>query len=329
MIAHHSDRGCPVQLRGRRPRKRLPVDRVETWCGRGKTVSAYAITDVDFTMAPPKRRVSYVIPPPVDYVPRLKLPPLAYPRHGSPRPLLFPSHHQPQVPPKCTQHRHRLGVTSLALDSTTQLQGHPSPQGILYTGSRDGRVISWDLGLSLRPRRDPSSRCSRLTRWESLTGMVDETLAEETEEEERRDGDILGDVKESGGRKRRSSIHDDIPYERQWELVPETLSFNTVRRVYIPVMSWTNQAPRTHSFDIVQKCIQIGSMTFFSATTIRPVGLSRFAVLGMLTVQCSYFRLFGWYRQSMESTRESFDGPVNHWNPLRLCPLPCFLVIYF
>ena len=60
--------------------------------------------------------------------------------------------------------------------------------------------------------------------------MADETLAEEVEEEERRDGDILGDVKESGGRKRRSSIHDDIPYERQWELDLETPTLNTVRR---------------------------------------------------------------------------------------------------
>ena len=65
--------------------------------------------------------------------------------------------------------------------------------------------------------------------------MADESLGEETEEEERRDGDILGDVKESGGRKRRSSIHEDIPYEHHWELDLETLNFSTVRKVYIPV----------------------------------------------------------------------------------------------
>lgn len=182
-------------------------------------------------MAPPKRRVSYVVPPPTDHVPCLRLPPLAFPRHGSPRPLLFPAQYQPQVPPKySSQQRHRLGVTSLALDCTTQLQGQSSPQGILHTGSRDGQVISWDLGLSLRPRRNPSWRRNHVTRWGSLTGMADETLAEEVEEEERRDGDILGDVKESGGRKRRSSIHDDIPYERQWELDLETPTLNTVRR---------------------------------------------------------------------------------------------------
>ena len=184
-------------------------------------------------MAPPKRRVSYVIPPPVDHVPRLKLPPLGLPRHGSPRPLLFPSQHQPEAPPKPSHPRHRLGVTSLALDTTTQLEGLTAPEGILYTGSRDGQVISWDLGLALRPRQNPSSRRYRAARWETLTGMAD--AGEETEEEERRDGDILGDVKESGGRKRRSSIHDHISYEHQWELDPETLNFSTVSKAPIPV----------------------------------------------------------------------------------------------
>lgn len=235
-------------------------------------------------MAPSKRRVSYVIPPPVDHVPRLKLPPLGLPRHGSPRPLIFPSQHQPEAPPKCSQPRHRLGVTSLALDPTTRLEGRATPQGILYTGSRDGQVISWDLGLSLKPTRNPSSRRNRVARWETLTGMVDETLGEETEEEERRDGDILGDVKESGGRKRRSSIHEDIPYECQWELDPETLNFRTVRKVRVLVHTLNQRGTRIHSFDSVHKCTQIGLMTFFSATIIRPVGLSCFSALGMLII---------------------------------------------
>ncbi|KAF9227880.1 WD40 repeat-like protein [Gyrodon lividus] len=114
---------------------------------------------------------------------------------------------------------------SLALDSTTQLEGRAAPEGILYTGGRDGQVISWDLGLPFR-RMLPSRR-GRVVRWEMLTGMADETLDEETEEEERRDGDVLGDVKESGGRRRRSSMHHDIPYERQWELALERLEFAT------------------------------------------------------------------------------------------------------
>jgi WD repeat-containing protein 48 len=179
-------------------------------------------------MAPSKRRLSYVIPPPTDHVLRLKLPSLGIPRNGSPRPLLLPSQHQPEEPHESSQPRHRLAVMSFALDSTTQLQGRAAPEGILYTGGRDGQVISWDLGLPLRRRRAAPSRRSRVARWEMLTGMADDALDEETEEEERRDGDVLGDVKESGGRRRRNSMRDDIPYERQWELDPERLEFGTV-----------------------------------------------------------------------------------------------------
>ncbi|KIJ17442.1 hypothetical protein PAXINDRAFT_168100 [Paxillus involutus ATCC 200175] len=178
-------------------------------------------------MAPSKRRLSYVIPPPTDHVLRLKLPSLGIPRNGSPRPLLLPSQHQPEEPHESSQPRHRLAVMSFALDSTTQLQGRAAPEGILYTGGRDGQVISWDLGLPLRRRRAAPSRRSRVARWEMLTGMADDALDEETEEEERRDGDVLGDVKESGGRRRRNSMRDDIPYERQWELDPERLEFGT------------------------------------------------------------------------------------------------------
>ena len=233
-------------------------------------------------MAPPKRRVSYVIPPPVDHVPRLKLPPLSLPRHGSPRPLLFPSQHQPEVPPTPTHPRHRLGVTSLALDTTTRLQGLPTPQGILYTGSRDGQVISWDLGLSLRSRRNSSSRRNRAARWETLTGMAD--AGEETEEEERRDGDILGDVKEIGGRKWRSSIYDDTHYEHQWELDPETLNVTTVRKPSISRHILNQRDTRTLDSDSVHKCTQIGSMTYSFATIIRPVSLSCVGVSGMLII---------------------------------------------
>lgn len=144
--------------------------------------------------------------------------------------------------------------------------------------------------------------------------MADETLAEETEEEERRDGDILGDVKESGSRKRRSSTHEDIPYERQWELDPGALNFSAVSKACIPDHILNQRGTRIHSFDSVHKCTQIGLMTFFSVTIIKPVGLSCFGALSMLIVQCSNFRLLGWYHQNMESPFKSFDGPVNRWH---------------
>lgn len=77
--------------------------------------------------------------------------------------------------------------------------------------------------------------------------MSDEAEADDSGEDERRDGDILGDVKESGGRKRRNSIYDDIPYERQWELDPETPAFNVVRPVSVPVTTFLFQPGTQHA----------------------------------------------------------------------------------
>ena len=40
--------------------------------------------------------------------------------------------------------RHRLGVASLALDTSTQLVGRAAFEGILYSDGKDGLVMSWD-----------------------------------------------------------------------------------------------------------------------------------------------------------------------------------------
>ncbi|TIC25953.1 N-acetyltransferase 10 [Wallemia mellicola] len=48
--------------------------------------------------------------------------------------------------------RHSLGVTTLALDTATQLSGKPGPEGILYTSGKDGLVASWQLGIQTRQR---------------------------------------------------------------------------------------------------------------------------------------------------------------------------------
>ena len=40
--------------------------------------------------------------------------------------------------------RHRLGVASLALDTSTKLVGRAACEGILYSDGRDGLVKSWD-----------------------------------------------------------------------------------------------------------------------------------------------------------------------------------------
>lgn len=183
-----------------------------------------------------------MIPPPTDDVPRLRLPLFGVPRNGSIRPLIIPSQ-TPLADSKSTSEnshpRHRLGAMSLALDTTTRLEGRNTPEGILYTGGRDGLIISWDLGLPFRRRHDGRYRRDPLDRWEMLTGMGDETLAEEAEEDERRDGDVLGDVKESGGRKRRGSTTDQLPYELQWQLDTDALTSGSVRHnIYYVTCNW-------------------------------------------------------------------------------------------
>jgi WD repeat-containing protein 48 len=178
---------------------------------------------------PPRRRVSYGVPfpPSTNPIPLLWLPPLGFDRQGSVDPILIsnsdqnPSHgFQPH---QDTSPRHRLGVSSLALDTTTQLVGRPSPEGILYTGGRDGLVIAWDLKLPMRKRTrtgDPPRPNS--TRWELVTGWIDPITDDLPEEGEdmRSDGDILGEVRGSARRRKLSSAtatHGSIPFEHMWE----------------------------------------------------------------------------------------------------------------
>ncbi|KAG8844739.1 hypothetical protein FRB91_002351, partial [Serendipita sp. 411] len=134
--------------------------------------------------APRARRISYVLAPPTYTVPRLVLPKLGADRHGSTIPLLIPATHEgdkeslvgslnasnsgnsssnndkngstaaPSV--VVVEHpQHRLGISSLALDTTTRLSGNITPEGILYSGGRDGQVIAHELGAPLKQRTKP------------------------------------------------------------------------------------------------------------------------------------------------------------------------------
>ncbi|KAF7308784.1 WD-REPEATS-REGION domain-containing protein [Mycena kentingensis (nom. inval.)] len=167
-----------------------------------------------------RRRVSYVIPPPTEHVPRLDLPACDADRLGRVRPLLIPSQRQDyDHPTRSRRPRHRLGVSALALDTSTQLTGRPAPEGILYTAARDGLVLAWDLGLSTR-RRTQTSDMHRRGRWEALTGWADDAIDEEGEEGDERptlDGDILGDVATAARRRAPSGVRE-VPFEEQWEL---------------------------------------------------------------------------------------------------------------
>lgn len=177
-------------------------------------------------MAAPKRRVSYVLSPSPVPVPRLALPPHDVSRIGRPAPLLVPleSTSSPNQSPTGTQHR--LGVSALALDDTTVLEGRDAPEGILYSGGRDGLVLGWDLGVSMRRRRadwdqehEEKWRIRSGRRWEMMTGWNDDVIDDDDGEEERivSDGDILGDVTAFNKRRRPSQI-----LHPSWEMDPDS-----------------------------------------------------------------------------------------------------------
>jgi WD repeat-containing protein 48 len=195
---------------------------------------------------PPRRRISYGVPfpPSSNPVPLLWLPPLGFDRQGSVHPILIsnsdqnPNHgFQPQ---QATTPRHRLGVSSLALDTTTQLVAHPCPEGILYTGGRDGLVIAWDLKLPMRKRtRTGDVPRSSSTHWELVTGWIDPVTEDLPEEDEdmRSDGDILGEVRGSARRRKLSSAtatSGSIPLEHIWESDLDAFRPGQVRPYFLP-----------------------------------------------------------------------------------------------
>ena len=108
-----------------------------------------------------RKRVSYLLPPPSYPVPKLKLPPgreaapngLASLGRVAPLLVVDESHAEDGDGERKVNHpKHRLGVACLALDTSTVLEGRGSPEGILYSGGRDGIVMAWDLGLAMKKR---------------------------------------------------------------------------------------------------------------------------------------------------------------------------------
>lgn len=133
--------------------------------------------------------------------------------------------------------RHRLGVTALALDGTTLLQGHSIPRGILYSGGRDGMIVSSDLGLHMREKHGSDERLTKKEKWEHITGWANDDSSDEEEEEDVISGDIIGEV----ARKRRGSQAAGIGHQ-QWQLGDEsdTPSRTRQRQSAQAHMDWIN-----------------------------------------------------------------------------------------
>ena len=204
------------------------------------------------------RRVSYILPSPTETPPLLQLPPLGQSRQGQTVPTLLPKTDSnattpngsvtlksknpflstPTPPPTSTsttsepKHpRHCLGVTSLVLDTSTVLENHQSPGGILYSGGRDGLVASWELNVPHRKRRGrryelPPGRAAKV-RWERI-GDGAELWDEEDEAEFGEDVDGNSSDEEGQGwagidgdesRRRKT----EVAYEDRWEVDPELL----------------------------------------------------------------------------------------------------------
>ncbi len=225
------------------------------------------------------RRISYVLSPPTSPVPYLGLPPLETPRHGHPQPLLRPreisdgdaAHRSAPVLSRTlsltepgaqtsSHPRHCLGVAAIALDTTTQLHGKSTPEGILYTGGRDGLVAGWELGIKLKRRSKAkwSSRSSRSKRvdwerledgaaWDENDGYDSEGTQDESDGEGSRPSSDEGEevVDLMSGDERWSKVEKPyrqkrrgaIRFEDSWEVDKVALIDNPVRYIGRTIMS--------------------------------------------------------------------------------------------
>ncbi|TFK59698.1 WD40 repeat-like protein [Pluteus cervinus] len=214
----------------------------------------------------PRRRVSYVIPAPTEPLPELVLPPCGSSRLGATGPNIIPLTRSGSTSPLSNSSvarrnggtpKHRLGVASLAIDSTTLLHANTSPEGILYSGGRDGMVMSWDLGLPFVKKRNVENDGNPLNlnlnlkggtgkrRWEVMVGWLDEDADEDDEDgDERigRDGDVLGEVT-TPLQRAKQYCKDAGVVERQWQFDSTSLQPHTpshFRQCCQMHMDWIN-----------------------------------------------------------------------------------------
>lgn len=235
------------------------------------------------------RRVSYILPSPSEPPPYLSLPPLDQPRRGHPSPFFIPksingggglelqsrnpflspeeyvASAAPSIRSPNSQPKHCLGVTSLALDTSTLLENNQSPGGILYSGARDGLVCSWELNVPHKRRRGgryeiQPGRGSRV-KWEKIGDGAeffeeDEDYSDDEEASGDRDRDSSDDEDEAG---MNGKSRGEVPYEDRWEVDTEALAQNkvsTLQPAHNPLTD--NAASRNYTSTISPNSYRLG-----------------------------------------------------------------------
>lgn len=211
-----------------------------------------------------RKRVSYSLATPDVAPPELGLPdaPSEEVRPFGPRyHVLQPNN--TAAAPAATHPTHCLGVTALALDTTTVLHGSDSPRGILYTGGRDGLVASWEQGVPMRPASAGRSGEEEYVKWERIGVFDSDTEDEEDEDEEfgfinaRHGADVVRPTEQEGTR---------------WTVDREairggSLGVSARSSSLPPVMYELTSRRRNRRFGNHSKLIPIGSMIYCSSTT--------------------------------------------------------------
>ncbi|KAF8698352.1 hypothetical protein RHS03_07615, partial [Rhizoctonia solani] len=261
----------------------------------------------------PPRRISYVIPAPQTPPPQLELPAVGVPRNGQTSPLFIPADsqsthdtHDTHEPARSTSRpshpQHRLPVSALAIDKSTQLLDRSSPEGILYTSGRDGLVAAWELGVPMK-RRSTREK-DRKRHWEALTGWdeADDSSDEEDEEDAigkpPRPKRALPPVDENGW-----------AYEDRWEVAGDSLQPAQFRQSVQLHTDWIN--------DIVLCNMNQTVVSASSDGTLRTYNPHSTGTPNILGTHSDYVRCLAYAPGPRWVASGSFDRTVKIWDVSR------------
>ncbi|KAH7323334.1 hypothetical protein B0J17DRAFT_683001 [Rhizoctonia solani] len=258
----------------------------------------------------PPGRISYVIPAPQDPPPQLALPPVGVPRNGQTSPLLIPADSQSnndtnepaRSTPRPSHPQHRLPVSALAIDRSTQLVDRSSPEGILYTSGRDGLVAAWELGVPMR-KRNPREK-ERKRHWEALTGW--DEVDDDSDEEDDEDG-----IGKPPRPKRQLPPVDESgwAYEDRWEVEGDELKPAQFRQSVQLHTDWIN--------DIVLCNMNQTVVSASSDGTLRTYNPHSTGTPNILGTHSDYVRCLAYASGPRWVASGSFDRTVKIWDVSR------------